>query len=672
MKEKNLLASLAVFREFYDKESDIYTIISTFINSLIIENKLSSFSISEISGLLNSTYEFTIPYAVVKTSLKKLDYLTKTDNTYVVNSSKVPQQELSTRIKNIESGNQNMFNDLCSYVSKKKERKLTEIEQKNLTHNFCNYLLDESNGDEYFEYISSFIILNKENEDFVHQLSTIREGVILYSGIQYTNDFNDFGNWKRELTIILDTEILFHIAGFNGEVHQKIADDFLKFVFEINGRNKDGKLIKLRYFTEATNEVENFFSKAKHILEGKDQVNPRVTAMVELLNGCSSAGDLLEKKSDFYTLLRSKTIEEFNGIIDVTATENYEFNIIQEGLSEELNEILNTDSSEQILEILNKVSILRKNNNEENFENVRYILLSGNSKMLKASFNPKVNERFRIPLTTNLNFIINRFWFKLNKGFSQKDFPTSFNIITKSQIILSKILNENIGEKYLELQTRFKNGEITKEQAVNRIKDLRISAKKPEDIQQEISEEVLDFITIDSLDDYIEKQNHYKEKSKKFDKISQKLDDQTQISTTLKEQLLQSKKLRINEKKENISDYEDDLLRAKRFADRKFNQLRIFVLVLIILAYGVLIGAIFYYGWEKMEKITYILAIPFTLLGLSLRIFQKKLNLDSFYASIKNFYTNKKMKTISKFSEKEINKFRLEIMSLEEEIREIM
>jgi len=106
---------------------------------------------------------------------------------------------------------------------------------------------------------------------------------------------------------------------------------------------------------------------------------------------------------------------------------------------------------------------------------------------LKIAFESSIFERFKIPLATNLNFIINRFWFKLNKGFSNKDFPSSFSVLTKSQIILSKILNDNIGEKFDDLQKKYQKGEITKEDAVNRINDLRINAKKPEEIKEELT-----------------------------------------------------------------------------------------------------------------------------------------------------------------------------------------
>ena len=79
-----LLASLAVFRELYDSEKDIYSIIASFLNDLIRKEKLNVIGINEITEKLNSEFEFDIPSAVVKTSLKRLDYLQNLGTHFIV------------------------------------------------------------------------------------------------------------------------------------------------------------------------------------------------------------------------------------------------------------------------------------------------------------------------------------------------------------------------------------------------------------------------------------------------------------------------------------------------------------------------------------------------------------------------------------------------------------
>ena len=83
--ESRYLASLAVFREFYNNQKDIYGVISEFLNGVITSNKKYKFNLTEIKNLLNKTFEFDIPEAVIHTSLKRLSYLTLAQGTYSVN-----------------------------------------------------------------------------------------------------------------------------------------------------------------------------------------------------------------------------------------------------------------------------------------------------------------------------------------------------------------------------------------------------------------------------------------------------------------------------------------------------------------------------------------------------------------------------------------------------------
>ena len=314
--------------------------------------------------------------------------------------------------------------------------------------------------------------------------------------------------------------------------------------------------------------IDNFFYKAKYILNGEEILNPKVTAMVEILNGCSTYSDLQSKKSDLYTFLNKCEIEEFNDHIDITDSRNYKFNILSNAVIEEVNTYLKINNSENLLTTFNNISILRSNSGESNFEDVGYILLTGNSDTLRVAFNTSVSSSCKIPLATSLNFVINRLWFKLNKGLSQKKFPSSYSILAKAQIILSTILNETIGEKFDELKLMYKSGKITKEQAENRVRDLRIKAKKTEEVNQNITDELIDFITTDSIEHYIEEQNYYKEKVKEFEVISKELKYSQAKSITLTEQLKQIKREKIDENQKIIDDFNRQQTNAQDYAEK--------------------------------------------------------------------------------------------------------
>ena len=398
-----LLASLAVFRELYNSEKDVFGIIAAFLNDLIKTNNLYSFSLNEISNKLNSTFEFDIPSAVVKTSLGRLKFIEKNNAKYIVNDiSQIKSVCVDEKQNSIASNNDFIINNLFSFIERENKTTLNQTEKDKISHSFCCFLLNENNDDEYIKFITAFIVENESNLDFKNQLNLIREGVILYSGIKYNHNLNDLGTWRTELTIYLETEILFHIAGFNGELFKTLALELLSYVREINQKAKK-KLIQLKYFKEVKNEIEDFFTKARYLIEGNEKPNPKVTAMISIVNGCSESSDILEKKTDFYSLLKTYNIYE-DTYSDYFDPSNHKYNIVNGDILDKVSQEINMDA-EIYLRFLNYISIHRREANTNNFENIGYILLSGNSITIKIAWNDLLKKEGDVPLATYMNFL---------------------------------------------------------------------------------------------------------------------------------------------------------------------------------------------------------------------------------------------------------------------------
>src|SRR5699024_1018051 len=71
---------------------------------------------------------------------------------------------------------------------------------------------------------------------------------------------------------------------------------FKNYIFKLNSLCRN-------YYKEIKNEIQRIFKRAKYIIDGKDNLNPKVTAMITILEGCSSKGHILGKKSVLYTNL---------------------------------------------------------------------------------------------------------------------------------------------------------------------------------------------------------------------------------------------------------------------------------------------------------------------------------------------------------------------------------
>lgn len=623
-----LLASYALFKGLYDKGKDIYGVIAEYLKKTISEKGLYNFTLDEITQILNNEFEFNIPNAVVKTSLNRIENLTKIGASYSVNN---PNEFISTDFNEFEQDyqnkNENIIQSFIKYVEEIKKIELNEKEKTIITHSFCNYILDKQNGNENLEYITSFILKHDNDKSFTEQIEKIREGVILYSGIKFNNDINNFGAWTAEFTIYIETEILFHLAGFNGELYKVLATDLIQFINEIN--QKAGKrVIKLKYFADVKTEIEGFFTKAKYLLEGNSKPNPSITAMITIINGCKSISDIQGKKTDFYELLKRNLIEE-DEYNEYFAEKNYKYNIISTDLNDKISKEIGKDAT-AYLKFLNFISIRRKEAYENNFENVKAILLSGNSTTLKVAWIDLLKEDGNVPLATTMSFLTNKFWFKLNKGFGKNTLPKSFDIIAKSQIILSSILNKKIGNEFENLQEEFKKGSLNEDQVKSRLVDLKNNVRKPEDIVKDNVNDVLQIITEDSLDNFIEEQKHFKFKAEQQSienanlkiELAKKEKNESDLEFDLKE----TKKLIVNGKIKQFNALKKikkpiDIIAKKRY---KFHKLIIAILFILSFICGFIF--IYYIDWNKFEKFSYFIGfIPILIFVLYFLISEQEI-----------------------------------------------
>ncbi|MDO9567217.1 MAG: hypothetical protein Q7J15_10805 [Candidatus Desulfaltia sp.] len=674
--EGKCLASLAVFRELHNSQKDIYGVICAFLNEIIATKGKYQFNLTEITNSLNETFDFAIPEAVVRTSLGRLDYLNKAQGNYIVKNMPAERHDLTDLQKEIQTSNRITMDNLLSFVAEEKNCELTDSEKESILNSFCSFLLDDSNSDKFSEYISGFVIRNQQNDEFRKKLNQIREGVILYSGLKYSTNLSDIGSWKTELTIYLDTEILFHCAGYNGKLYKSLFDDFFEYVKEIN-RKSQKRLIKLKYFKEVKNEIESYFTKAQFIVEGKEMPNPKVTAMNAIIEGCTAASDVIAKKSDFYLFIKNNGIAE-DDISSYYEEDNFQYNIIDKKTIEDISAEVGFDISDNI-RFLNFINICRKKGTNNNFDNIGCILITGNSKTIKVAWHNLIKTGATVPLATTLYWLTNKFWFKLNKGFGNGAFPKAFDIITKAQIVLSSILNETVGEKYEELQTQFKEGKLTEDQVKGRIVHLRTQVRKPEDIKRDDISSILDAITEDSIEQFVKEQEHFKNQAarqaeenrkliKELDIKEKKLRIQETKENDLQNDLVQTRLNLLQEKKATLNLLEKQKLPIDKIVSQQLVKFKIMIGFPVVLYYLFIYYLIWKLGWNDMEKWTYILgSIPLVISFLYLIFAEKDWNPKHYLKRKRDQFEAQKYDQFN-FNISKLDELRNEVAKMETEI----
>ncbi len=517
MQENKLLASVVLFRALYDKNKDIYDVIAAFLKAAIVFEKKWAFNTTEATQLLDTTFGFKMPEAVVKTTLKnrltKQEKLLSFNNgTYTFAPTQAAEADtLASDLDKTKTKQSEIINDLISYIEKRSLSEISEPERAIIVDDFCAYLLDNDGHRRYSKYISSYIIESQSRTGFTESLNAVREGFVLYNGVRYSFDLNDLGSWKTNLTIYLDTEHLFNATGYNGILHKQLFDDFYGLISEINRGGK--QLITLKYFDESQSEVENFFHVAELIMDGKVTLNPSKSAMVTILNGSKTKSDILANKAAFYTQLQAKhiTVETRRNFYDEPQY-NIEDSKLIENIKKETEEKgyqFDEEKCHVVLKKFTAINTLRRGVNRTAFEKVGYILMTGTSFTHSLAFSRLIKAEDKdIPFASDIDFITNRLWFKLKKGLTnQISLPKSLDVIAKAQVVLSSQINNSISDKYDAMKKQLSDGKITRKEAEYLIHELRSNTTEPEDITPDNIENTLAFLNHTDIE------HHLREKS---------------------------------------------------------------------------------------------------------------------------------------------------------------
>lgn len=573
-----VMASYVTYKELFrgKKYKSPYQILAEFIKYIIIQEKIYQFSCLEIKKMIVDTFGFKLPNAVLKSALKKVECVEKNGrrDEYSVDYKKINiDSSFEMYKKNAEQENVRLMTKLVEFTEERFCEKLDESKKQELLVDFMAYLLDESNGGDFQDIISIFILKNQENKE---QIQAIREGCILYTGINY--DINEVGSIAENLTLYLDVEILFDLYGYNGEIFQTLAIDMIKLAQEAN---KKKKYIKLRYFEDTKREIEDFFRRAEDIVTGKALLKENI-AMKAIVSGCNDVTDISDKQSDFFHTLQYQygILEDENrGYYE---KEQYEANL--EGLC--LDGIdMNDSSIQESIKVISHINKLRKNKSFFDYLKSEYIFVTETRKTIEIS--NKITEMISegdeidgkyVGYVINMNFLTNLLWYKMSKGFGGDELPQNVNAIIKAKIVLSNYIAQNVAKTYDECKVAYEKGDITSEQFAARLIALKNKNIRPEEISVEGIEEDLNFDP-DNIRKFEEESNWQKLKLKEkeqelkdirksYIETNQKVDSmQQELALTREDQKEQNK---ILTKQEKVIEEQSKIINEQKVRIEKF------------------------------------------------------------------------------------------------------
>ncbi len=504
MEDQRLLASVALFRKLYDNEKDSYDVLADFIRAAINIKNLWNFTVDDCSKALKNNFGFKIPTAVLKSCLKRRlkDELELSHGTYGITAKFEKSETLENEINLAQKEQENIILELIDFVSDSKEKPLKLDDENRLRDDFRQFFLGGSKPGAYHVDIGKFILSKSRDLEFTKKLNHLEEGLILYQGIEYSPDIGTINSWRSDYSIYLDTEILFWANGYDGLLFESLFKEFIELVKEVNLKASNEAKIHIKYFPETKQEIDSIFSAAEHLFKERRLADPSRAAMQHLLKDCKSKSDIVAKRAMFYSLLNRYNITQEADIDYYNPPEfNCESRETLEALASEFTEVPN-EKIANTLKFFTKVNYLRGGISNKGLEQSKAILVSGKNLSRNLAWHPKVLQtEGAIPFSTDLDYLTERFWFKLGKGFGGNTKSlVSFDVVARAQIILSTQVSSKVSDEFKELTRRIEAGEMQTNDANFIIADLKTKTIKPEDLSPESIENLSEFLDVDSIE----------------------------------------------------------------------------------------------------------------------------------------------------------------------------
>ena len=340
-------------------------------------------------------------------------------------------------------------------------------------------------------YFSRFML--SEENDKESEPNYIISGL---KDITESTDLNTIGSWTTQLTIYLDTEELFSVYGYNGDLHSRILNDFLSLVREANKRKK---YIQLKYLDETKNVIDGYFKQAERIINKLDRPDGK-PAMNTILSRCQDKGDVLEERGKFYAFLQASDIEydersicvdDMNG--NLQTTDNLDA-IQTDAASSSL-----TISEEDIVKYLRIFSIIngkRRSIHKSSFEKCQCVLLSESSIPKFISRHSSIREGTNFTYSTTMDYAISRLWFRLHKGIMRNQTPASLDVMNRVKLVMTSLLHRSVVDKYDELRTKSYDDDTR----IHIYNEIRAYEMHPEDITDANIDDIVGFIEIKDVE----------------------------------------------------------------------------------------------------------------------------------------------------------------------------
>lgn len=526
--KNNLLASIALFGIYRNTNQDTYDLVAQYISAVIAQKEYERFKTDAIQSDLKELFQIDIPIGVINSVCKnRIEGLSLSKGVFTC--SRIPKDEIEKEYAELTANYDELFALLIAFVNKE----TTEYDGQTIKSRFSDFLIDGGIPETKLNNLfAAFIAGNQESKDIRQKIDLLSSGLISYNGLSYTDSAGNSGAWTEKLTIYLDTEFLFSCAGYNDPYLHDVFQELYELVKEINisyrrRTKKLDNLVELKYLKDTREVYLSLFNSAKGYIDSKGAPDPSKRALVKIISESTTVFDVDTHRARIDTAIKDIYNIQYDDRDYSNFITDRRFIIFDEStvtsLSHDYNPKKDDTTSRKIdyyARVYTIINGLRGGVRVNIFEKCRYIFLTGSRIGRGASMAARPDTK-SVTLATDIDFLVSRFWFKLNKQLTNNHIPVSLDIVARSQAVLTKEVSRKVKALYEEL--KLKN--ISELEQKSLYANLTEAEKylAPNSITS--TESVLAFIDYKDVDALIEDQRNLRMKVAEAEKRERELID---------------------------------------------------------------------------------------------------------------------------------------------------
>ena len=518
--KENILPSLAFVSALSESSNDIYDVLAALSLFALRDKGLMSFDREEATNTINRCYGFSLPSAVINSAIRRL-----CDNEICEKKNKGKFSFISREIEESYTGLKQENDSLTAdydYIIEEIYDFSTNYMHCDISHNALKKLFfsmisgsSRSEDTDYSTLIELFLVHRQYDERISRIINSIKTGCVIYNGVCSTPELNTLGGWTKEMRLFLATDVLFSLFGINGDLNKERASYFISLTKEINSNKQ---IIWLYILSSTQKEIDDFFFAAESIASGKTRLDQTKQGMSDLLKDCPNVDDVIRKKVAFQRMLLDLNINRYDRediddmkpyyLGSLTALEKVKEELKTQKMIYNESEILNQ------MAILEKINAFRRGNSSIKFIDAKFFYVTSKALIHLIAQNPSFKYKEKdIPLASNIYFLTEKFWFALNKGFSEKNIPSSFDMVAKAKTAISVKLAESVSNKFSKLNSEMRNGSLSEVQARDLYIEYLSRIAKAENIIPDMVKSIFEYISDDEIAQHVQEKSALRAKA---------------------------------------------------------------------------------------------------------------------------------------------------------------